>query len=530
MKKLQITNKTLIEECRKGDKEALNLFYLRFAPRMLSVIHRYIRDQENAEDILHDGFIIGLTRLDNLRDADKVEVWLATIMKNLSLRFLQEQDMSLILHEIPEVDDTPEIEEILDLDTLETLIAKLPSGYQKVFRLAILENKSHKEIGKLLGIAPNSSSSQLFHAKLMMRKLINEYKVQTGLVTLLIAVLIIGLIILNRHSSLPDSQDTLIAEIIDDSIIISTDSALASTAEPMTIADARTAVMENKKNTWEDITQPENLPDTLHTAADTVKTPAERPKERKDSYYADATGNNSPGDHNIRRTKASGWSLNIGANPGLLNHISSSSSDNLFSSPVDGSIGSEKPGSDDNAGKNDRLWQKPAELNDFRNMPHTNSLPISVALTVSKKLNSTFSIETGARYTYLHSKFETSSSFADCHWHYIGIPVKINVMICSSNIFVFYAGAGGSVDIPLYSSSEVTSDNALSYLKTGRFSSPAVWSLSGNLGVAVKLSRKIDLFLEPTMQYHFEHKYTVPNTWTDNKWNFSIPFGIRLNF
>ncbi|MDE6335578.1 MAG: sigma-70 family RNA polymerase sigma factor, partial [Muribaculaceae bacterium] len=177
---LHIDNHTLVEECRNGDKEALNLFYLRFAPRMLSVIRRYVSDVKDAEDILHDGFIVAFTRLGSLRDADKVDYWLATIMKNLSLQFLQSQDVAQMLHDIPEVEDTPQIDEIIDLATLETLIKKLPAGYQKVFRLAVLENKSHKEIAKLLGIAPNSSSSQLFHAKLMMRKLITDYKKQTG--------------------------------------------------------------------------------------------------------------------------------------------------------------------------------------------------------------------------------------------------------------------------------------------------------------------------------------------------------------
>lgn len=39
---LQIDNDVLVEECLKGDKDALNLFYVRFAPRMLGVIRRYV--------------------------------------------------------------------------------------------------------------------------------------------------------------------------------------------------------------------------------------------------------------------------------------------------------------------------------------------------------------------------------------------------------------------------------------------------------------------------------------------------------
>lgn len=51
----------LIYKCKEGDKEALNTFYTRFAPKMLGVIRRYISNPNDAEDILHDGFIVAFT-------------------------------------------------------------------------------------------------------------------------------------------------------------------------------------------------------------------------------------------------------------------------------------------------------------------------------------------------------------------------------------------------------------------------------------------------------------------------------------
>ena len=196
-RKILIDNRSLLEECRRGDREALSLLYTRFAPKMLGVIRRFVPDGEDAEDILHDGFIVAMTRLDQLRDPDYIERWLATIMRNLALRFLHEQDISTMLDEMPEMMDSPELDGFIDLDTLESLIKKLPDGYQKVFRLAVLENKSHKEIGKILGIAPNSSSSQLFHARKMMQKLITEYRLQTG-IFVITGVIATGVLLLWR--------------------------------------------------------------------------------------------------------------------------------------------------------------------------------------------------------------------------------------------------------------------------------------------------------------------------------------------
>lgn len=157
---LHIDNRSLVEECLKGDKDALSIFYTRFAPKMLALICRYVGDSADAEDILHDGFIIAFTRLKTLRDYEHVDYWLATIMKNLSLQFLRLQDVGTMLQEIPETEDTPLAEDFLDMATLESLIKELPKGYQKVFRLAVLENISRH------GRALHSATTIRFRTKI----------------------------------------------------------------------------------------------------------------------------------------------------------------------------------------------------------------------------------------------------------------------------------------------------------------------------------------------------------------------------
>ncbi len=54
------------------------------------------------------------------------------------------------------------------------LIDKLPSGYRNVFRMAVIDGFSHKEIAEKLGIEPHSSSSQLTRAKGLLRNMINR--------------------------------------------------------------------------------------------------------------------------------------------------------------------------------------------------------------------------------------------------------------------------------------------------------------------------------------------------------------------
>lgn len=323
---INIDNSTLVKGCLKGDKEALSLFYIRFAPKMMKVVQRYVTDMKDAEDILHDGFIVAFTRLDSLRNLDRVDYWLATIMKNLSLQFLNSQDLEDILHEVPDIEDISDIEDIIDLDTLESLIKQLPEGYRNVFRLAVLENKSHKEIANLLGIAPNSSSSQLFHAKMMMRRLITDYRRQAGALSLLILAAA-GVFLLLRQTN--DHGITLrepivtetnghdatptLTDIHEEKITANRDTRVGTTPLKSPIVAGR---HDNDADSTETIAHhaSDRQDDVLPTPIDTTHaSPESKTMDIDETYLADV-------DVNYRkRYHAQCWALNVRVNAGLYN-------------------------------------------------------------------------------------------------------------------------------------------------------------------------------------------------------------------
>lgn len=82
----------LIRRCKNGDKDAMAKLYRIYSPCMLRLIKRYVTDRAAAEDVLHDGFIIVLANIGKLKNHDKVEYWIGTIMKNLSLQYLKHLD------------------------------------------------------------------------------------------------------------------------------------------------------------------------------------------------------------------------------------------------------------------------------------------------------------------------------------------------------------------------------------------------------------------------------------------------------
>lgn len=177
-----MTKEELVNLCKEGNEQALSLLYKTYANKMKRICSQYISDKQTVSDLLHDGFIIIFTSIHTLRSPEKLESWMGKIMKNMSLKYLEQYHSTTIISidkikesEEPQIlsysNDFPSYAEILKM------IETLPEGYCKVFKLAVLEGLSHKEIGLLLNIAPHSSSSQLSRAKELLRKLLSQYHI-----------------------------------------------------------------------------------------------------------------------------------------------------------------------------------------------------------------------------------------------------------------------------------------------------------------------------------------------------------------
>ena len=82
----------LISGCKAGDRQALHLLYKQYRPQLLSVCREYAKGYDVAEDLLHDAFVVILTSLDKLRDADKLESWMTSIVRNVGFHYREHQN------------------------------------------------------------------------------------------------------------------------------------------------------------------------------------------------------------------------------------------------------------------------------------------------------------------------------------------------------------------------------------------------------------------------------------------------------
>jgi len=69
----------------------LEELYKEYGRALMAVAMRYVHDKDVAEDIVHDSWILIFTNLDSLKSEEKQLPWMKGIVKNLSLKYLDNQ-------------------------------------------------------------------------------------------------------------------------------------------------------------------------------------------------------------------------------------------------------------------------------------------------------------------------------------------------------------------------------------------------------------------------------------------------------
>lgn len=170
----------LWQGCLRGEQRAQKNLYDLFSHSLYLICLRYARDHQEAKDMLQEGFVKIFQDLHQF-DADKgsLYTWMRRVSINACLQYLR-KNRNDHWESLPKEELDPGYSEtIMEADESQTrrllaYLQKLPEGYRIVFNLHVMEGYTHQEIAEWLGISPNTSKSQLFKAKSMLRKWVNR--------------------------------------------------------------------------------------------------------------------------------------------------------------------------------------------------------------------------------------------------------------------------------------------------------------------------------------------------------------------
>ena len=169
----------IIEGCLAGDRKAQKMLYEMFSGKMYAVCLRYADDEEEASDMLQDGFIRVFENLSSFRHRGSFEGWVRRIMINTALEKFRRKKNFYSLNDEEEGKVEPSEENTLDdlfAKELIGMIQELTPQYRMVFNLYALEGYSHKEIAGMMGISEGTSKSNLARARTILQEKLKKLR------------------------------------------------------------------------------------------------------------------------------------------------------------------------------------------------------------------------------------------------------------------------------------------------------------------------------------------------------------------
>lgn len=171
-----------ITACINQERWAQKKLYESYYSSMMSVCLRYANNDEDALDILHEGFIKVFNNLEKYNPGTSLNGWIRTIMVNTSIDYYRKsikrrtEDIDQAYH--LSSNDADAIAQFTETEIL-AAVQELTPAYRLVFNLYVIEGFSHKEIADSIGITESTSRSNLVKARLkLQRALLKKDKIK----------------------------------------------------------------------------------------------------------------------------------------------------------------------------------------------------------------------------------------------------------------------------------------------------------------------------------------------------------------
>ena len=174
-----------IRGCALNKRESQKKIYSSFYGYAMSICHRYTNHEEDATEILNDGFLKVFVEIYRFKPAytdtiNSFKGWIRKIMiytaidhfrKNVKHRMTTELNETYM--HLPDGDEDALAK--ISHEEIINAIKFLTPGYRTVLNLFIIEGFSHDEIAKELGISVGTSKSNLAKARKQLQKILLQH-------------------------------------------------------------------------------------------------------------------------------------------------------------------------------------------------------------------------------------------------------------------------------------------------------------------------------------------------------------------
>ena len=182
------TDRQLVERVKRGDKRAYDLLVLKYQHKIVSLVGRYLRDQDEVLDVVQEAFIKAYRALPRFRGDSAFYTWLYRIAINTAKNHLVSMsrrppptDIDIEEGEFQEttgvMSDIQNPENSLARDQLEAVVYSAIDDLAEDLKVAVtlreFEGLSYDEIAEVMECPVGTVRSRIFRAREAIEKKIS---------------------------------------------------------------------------------------------------------------------------------------------------------------------------------------------------------------------------------------------------------------------------------------------------------------------------------------------------------------------
>ncbi|HRQ29840.1 MAG TPA: sigma-70 family RNA polymerase sigma factor [Saprospiraceae bacterium] len=165
----------LLLAIQRKERWAMRKLYEDNYSLLYPVCMRYAQNEEDAQDIIHDGFIKIFKNISKYQSGSSLISWMKRIMVNSSIDHYREkkrkqtEEITPIIH--LRTDKVDVISSMSEKEIIDALRLLSPT-YRTVFNMFVVEGYSHREIADSLNITESTSRSNLVKARNKLKEIL----------------------------------------------------------------------------------------------------------------------------------------------------------------------------------------------------------------------------------------------------------------------------------------------------------------------------------------------------------------------
>ncbi|MCL2131154.1 MAG: sigma-70 family RNA polymerase sigma factor [Lentimicrobiaceae bacterium] len=176
----------MIKGCVNRNRRCWALLYKAYAPSLYAVALRYAKNKEDAQDILHDAFMLIFNNIKQYEGKGNFSAWTRKIVINQAMA-LHKRRSKMILEDYENYEETIADESIVVSDDLTheillNFIRELPQGLQTVFNLCVIDGYSYDEVAQKLNCSQSNCRVQLLRARNLLKEKVTDFMKRENIV------------------------------------------------------------------------------------------------------------------------------------------------------------------------------------------------------------------------------------------------------------------------------------------------------------------------------------------------------------